>query len=610
MKKFLLLLIPFVAFSQTTKKITFSDWVKTGGVYGYPDSTKMPAGPMRDSIRIAFSTIDSLYTIVPDTTKLKTTSGNTAYLKTVVVGKEIGGGMFVKIDSTYPEGVVAFDHPTQGKQWVREEYLRTKSVNIGWVAIGDGITDNRVAIQAALDAGKGGIVIVPEGIYIVSSATHPVDGAYKQGLIIGSNTTLRGVGSSSIIKLQNSSVSASPGVASCVIRNYNIASGDSNITISDIIVDGNASGQSINSVQGGINLLRVTKSTLKSVTVKNCRGTSNSGYRESFFFDVGLSSDVMFMNCMALGNPGDSTASGFSANSSTGVQYVNCIASNMTVANGFTHNGCANIQYVNCYSYKNAGYGFNSEVSKGVTYIGCIAGGRSSSAGISYPFEINQDLGNTGFGFAAIGSSRVQYVGCIGDNNKNLGLYVGQSSSARIIGGSFSANSTFGIGVDASSSDSTMIVVTPALVGNVVGAIALPTGNIISITGNASIANHNWFNGQVGVGGNYFTVNDGAGIEIQDATRTQIRIKNTGVNGRYISLGAGTTGEDATALYDFTLGGNPLISWKDDGTTNLYRPISLVAIKNRTTSTTIDSFKVVVDTLKFYVGGVAYKAVR
>jgi hypothetical protein len=170
MKKLLLLLIPFIAFGQTTKKITFSDWVKSGAIYGYPDSTKMPAGPMRDSIRTAFSTIDSLHAIVPDTTKLKTTSGNTAYLKTVVAGKEVGGGMFVKIDSTYPEGVVAFNHPTAGKQWVRLRFLEDKStVHGSWLGWnGDSSSLDARFAEASLHVSKlKARLLLGAGVYIL-----------------------------------------------------------------------------------------------------------------------------------------------------------------------------------------------------------------------------------------------------------------------------------------------------------------------------------------------------------------------------------------------------------------------------------------------------------
>jgi hypothetical protein len=176
MKRIVFFIIPFIAFSQTTKKITFSDWVKSGAIYGYPDSTKMPAGPMRDSIRIAFTTIDSLHAIVPDTTKLKTTSGNTAYLKTVVAGKEIGGGMFVKIDSTYPEGVVAFNHPTVGKQWARLRFLEDKSTVhgswLGWNGDSSSL-DDRLA-EASLHTSKlKARLLLGAGVYILRKIVVP-----------------------------------------------------------------------------------------------------------------------------------------------------------------------------------------------------------------------------------------------------------------------------------------------------------------------------------------------------------------------------------------------------------------------------------------------------
>jgi hypothetical protein len=118
---------------------------------------------------------EKLASPVADTTILKSTNADVAILKTVVSGKEIGGGVFVKIDSTYPEGVVAFNHPTQGKQWVREEYLQTGIVNVKWAgAIGNGITNDRAAIQSAITCVSklqiGGSVFFPAGTYVIGSA--------------------------------------------------------------------------------------------------------------------------------------------------------------------------------------------------------------------------------------------------------------------------------------------------------------------------------------------------------------------------------------------------------------------------------------------------------
>jgi hypothetical protein len=64
-------------------------------------------------------------------------------------------------------------------------------------ARGDGQTDDTAAIQAALTAAKeagGGTVFVPEGTYIITAGPKRLD--------IGSNTTLAGVGPTSVIKVR------------------------------------------------------------------------------------------------------------------------------------------------------------------------------------------------------------------------------------------------------------------------------------------------------------------------------------------------------------------------------------------------------------------------
>jgi hypothetical protein len=135
------------------------------------------------SVKDGGITWEKLASPVADTTTLKSTNADVAILKTVVSGKEIGGGMFVKIDSTYPEGVVAFKHPVTGKQWVREEYLQTGAVNVRWAgAIGDGLNNDYVAIKRAYrslqttglmtasgEPERYGILFFPPGTFIIDS---------------------------------------------------------------------------------------------------------------------------------------------------------------------------------------------------------------------------------------------------------------------------------------------------------------------------------------------------------------------------------------------------------------------------------------------------------
>src|SRR5262252_8421208 len=69
-----------------------------------------------------------------------------------------------------------------------------KSDQFSGGAKGDGSTDDRLAIQAALDTartGGGGIVFLPPGTYMVSAAVHP-QGTFNQCLNVGNNVMLMG----------------------------------------------------------------------------------------------------------------------------------------------------------------------------------------------------------------------------------------------------------------------------------------------------------------------------------------------------------------------------------------------------------------------------------
>lgn len=101
-------------------------------------------------------------------------------------------------------------------------------------AVGDSVTDDRVAIQAALDAGAGGIIYVPEGIYFIEEPSG-VDSTWaKPALQIASNTTLLGIGRGSEFRFDT----AFYGIG---IRNADTINGDSGIIIDGIFVNGQQS---------------------------------------------------------------------------------------------------------------------------------------------------------------------------------------------------------------------------------------------------------------------------------------------------------------------------------------------------------------------------------
>ena len=103
-----------------------------------------------------------------DTSSLKLknlTNGEFVFLKQLSSTTPTGAGWFVAVDSAYPEGVIAFDHPETGKQWVRIDYIKDNKINIKWAgAIGDSSNDETQSFKNAVNI--NGYIYIPSGKYI------------------------------------------------------------------------------------------------------------------------------------------------------------------------------------------------------------------------------------------------------------------------------------------------------------------------------------------------------------------------------------------------------------------------------------------------------------
>jgi hypothetical protein len=121
-------------------------------------------------------------------------------------------------------------------------------------AVGDGVTDDTVAIQAAINAVgsiNGGVIYFPTGVYLVSQGTIP-----NQSLYLQNNVTIIGAGvGATLIKL-------APNANSHVITGQNV----NNIGIYNLAIDGDRANQILD--VHGIQLLNVSGAIIQNVEVR------------------------------------------------------------------------------------------------------------------------------------------------------------------------------------------------------------------------------------------------------------------------------------------------------------------------------------------------------
>lgn len=114
--------------------------------------------------------------------------------------------------------------------------MQTRIFNVkDYGAKGDGVTIDRDAIQAALDAAHaagGGTVVIPKGVYIVTGRDNPAAGALQ----VRSHVTVQGDGmGESVIKLADNWNQKVTGI----LRTPSSGAQEHDIVIRDITIDGN-----------------------------------------------------------------------------------------------------------------------------------------------------------------------------------------------------------------------------------------------------------------------------------------------------------------------------------------------------------------------------------
>lgn len=145
-------------------------------------------------------------------------------------------------------------------------------------AVGDGITDDRLAIQAAIEAANaagGGTVYVPAGTYIVSE-----NGSNFYCLLLRANVHLRGASQGASVLKQVAGIALS-------VRLLYVDTDD--VLITDITLDGDQAAQSVSEHRHGIIATTCERLKVERVTSQNFTGDGfylSTGSRDASFFAV------------------------------------------------------------------------------------------------------------------------------------------------------------------------------------------------------------------------------------------------------------------------------------------------------------------------------------
>lgn len=284
--------------------------------------------------------------------------------------------------------ISANDSPTE---WKNRAVYRCTGTN-------DEIIINNALLTAASNGARYAEVILAPGTYNVNLSAHPDAAGHFSAIRLYSKTKLRSEGRhAAIIRLandQNISMFGDSSHETSIISNLNITStGDTDISIEGIIVDANASNNSVGFLSG-INLRYAENVSLIGVVAKNTREDSLNPKGQ---VQVYRCRNITIQNCIANNDQFGQGSAGFLLTENTNV-FISGSRAELTLRDGFFIQSCVNVDIHNCYAYFNYSDGFSISYCRDVNLNNCTSGAKSSLTDTTW-FPANINLGNGVYGF-------------------------------------------------------------------------------------------------------------------------------------------------------------------------------------------------------------------